>query len=213
MVDPHFSEDEQLEKLKDWWKRNGTAVVGGAALGIGVVVAVTSWRYYVEQRAEAASALYEQMLIQRAQQKWEQASSAGTQLRDGYASTAYAGKAALIMARIKFDQGDHSGAMGELRWAMENATEPATQHAARLRLAYLLMDQGELEAARQYLEPGDQGGFESEYNELAGDLHVAIGQPAQAQAFYQRALDTLPAGSKHEAILRMKLDDVAMRRN
>ncbi|MDH3689581.1 MAG: tetratricopeptide repeat protein [Gammaproteobacteria bacterium] len=207
-MDPHFSDDEQLAKLKDWWKRNGTAIVWGGILGISVVVGTTGWRYYLERRAEQASGLYQQMLRLEWDGSLDEASSKGLELRDGYAKTAYAGKSALILAKIKFNQGERDAAMKQLKWAIDNSTETATQHAARLRLAYLLLDEGELDEARTYLDVQETGGFQSEYEELSGDLYVAAGQSAEALSSYQRALDTLPVGSRHHDILRMKLDDV-----
>lgn len=208
MVDPHFAEDEQLEKLKEWWKRNGAAIVWGTALGVGVVVGITAWKYYVEQQAEKASALYEQILAQREDEKLDAANALGDKLLENYASTTYAGKAALVLARVKFDQDDRAGATAHLQWALENVTDVATQHTARLRLAYLLLDEGKLDEAQQYLELEDTGGFESQYDELKGDLYVAAGQPEQARLSYQQALDALPDGSGHRAMLGMKLDDV-----
>ena len=33
----HFSEDEETERIKDWWKKNGISIIVGLAIGIGAV--------------------------------------------------------------------------------------------------------------------------------------------------------------------------------
>ena len=205
MADPHFVEDDQAARLKAWWKQNGSSVVIGAVIGIGIVVGVNWWRTYERQVAENASALYETILRSMSDDQ-AAAREAARKLQADFAQTAYAVNAALLLSRIQYDQGDAAAARASLNWALEHSADPATQHVARLRLARLLLEEGEWAAVERLVEVPDPGGFESEYRELNGDLAMARGKAADAQAAYRAALEALPAGSSYAPMLNMKLD-------
>ena len=37
------TEEQQVEALKDWWKQNGLAVIGGAVLGVSALIGWRGW--------------------------------------------------------------------------------------------------------------------------------------------------------------------------
>lgn len=203
MAGLQLSDDEQSERLKEWWKENGTSVIAGAVLGIAVIGGVNYWRSYKAHQAEAASALYEQ-LVQDAGQSG--ANDVGQQLMDDYESTPYAGRAALILAKTAFDNGDMDGAKRQLEWAVNNAADPEDRRLATLRLARVELDMGEPDKAQSLLSGMQAGGYESEYRELLGDLAMARNDASGARKEYQAALDALPDRSGFSDMLNMKLD-------
>jgi predicted negative regulator of RcsB-dependent stress response len=207
-VHSYQTDDEQLERLKAWWKQYGRYVVYGLVLGGLVVAGVNYWRDFKATRAESASGLYQGMMTAYQAKKTDTAKSEATKLVNDYAGTPYAGKAALLLAKIAFDAGDRTGARTQLSWAMDHATEAAVRHAARLRLGHLMLDQGDVDQALALAEVKDQDGFESQYQELRGDVFVKKGRVAEARTAYRRALETLPAGSPYAQVLSMKFDDL-----
>ncbi len=210
MVDIHLSDDEQAERLKAWWKENGSSVIIGAIVGIGVIVGVNFWRDYKTSQGETVSALYEMMLGNYRQQNMTVAETTGGKIMGSYSSTPYAGKAALLLAKISFDKKDITSAKSQLRWAMHNSIEPATVHAATLRLARILLSEKQYTQVDELISVDDFGGFESEYMELQGDLHMAQGKVEQAREAYLAAAQTLPAGSSYGDILKMKADNAVI---
>jgi predicted negative regulator of RcsB-dependent stress response len=57
-----YSEDEQMERAKNWLKVNGIWIIAGIALGAG---GLAGYRWYQERRdtqAETASARYEELV-------------------------------------------------------------------------------------------------------------------------------------------------------
>lgn len=203
-----FNPDDQLASLKAWWKQYGNALVTGVLIGALVLAGLNYWRQYKLHNAEAASLLYESLLVEYQQGKRDAVTAAATKLTQDYSSTPYAGKAALLMARLLFDSKDLAGARQQLEWAMKNATEPAVQHSARLRLGRIQLDQKEVDAALGLVNVKDMGGFVSEYQELKGDALLAKGDRPAARAAYQAALDSLPRGSSYGRVLAMKRDDL-----
>ena len=65
----HIAHDDETEKLRDWWKRNGTGIIAGVLIGIGSVGGIQGWRMYQDSQGEKASALYERMLGAAANQE------------------------------------------------------------------------------------------------------------------------------------------------
>jgi len=211
MADLSYSEDEQLEQIKAWWKRNGTSIIAGVVLGLAIVGGYNYWRSYQKSQAESASGMYEKMMIEYAGGKADEAIKTATALIDQYKSTPYAGNAGLFLARIQYDKKDSNAAAKQLRWVIENATEPAIAHVARLRLGRLLLDEGKGAEVAAVLKVEDYGGFESAYRELEGDVALANGDAARARDAYTRALEVLPADSVYQSILKLKLDHAMSR--
>ena len=203
-----YADQEELDKLKDWWKNYGHALIVGVLLGAAILVGVRYWTQHKEQSHLAASVIYEQMMENYRAKKSDLVRHAGESLINDYVSTPYAGMAALILARMDFDSGDMVAARKRLQWAMENADDAATVHTARLRLARLHLSGGDKDAALALLDVKDQAGFTTEYEELKGDIYAAQGKNQEARAAFGEALKRLPAGSPYAPVLNMKLDDL-----
>lgn len=206
-MDP-FQKDDEVEQLKAWWKNYGNALILGVALGASLLAGYSYWRHYQTRQAEAASELYTRMLDSFQQKNTAAAADTGKKILDDYAGTVYAGKAALILARIRFDAADPAGARQHLEWALREAAEETTRQVARLRLARLLFEQGDLGEALRLLEAKSMNGFESEHEELRGDLLAVEGRKDAARTAYQAAIAHLPKGSPYASILQMKFDDL-----
>ncbi len=203
-----YADQDELDKLKAWWKNYGNALIFGILLGAAILIGVRYWTQHTEQSYHAASTLYEQMWQSLRAKQPDIARQSGESLVNEYSSTPYAGMAALILARMDFDAGDMAGARKHLGWAVEHARGEATVHAARLRLARLYLNEGDKDAALALLNVKDRGGFEAEYEEIKGDIYSAQGQRGQARAAYREALKHLPADSPYAPILNIKLDDL-----
>lgn len=201
-----YSDHEQAEKLSAWWRQYGPSAIAGVAIGLMLLFGYRYWTQYQEQHRVDASALYEQMLAARAQKPMEAVGIAHKLMGD-YSATPYAGMAALTLARQQYEAGDRTAARTALSWAVANA-KGATMHAARLRLARLHLEAGELDAVQTLVEMKNMGGFEPEYHELRGDLLLARGQRVEARDAYREAVRRTPADSSYLRLLTMKLDDL-----
>lgn len=201
-----YSQQEELEEFKAWWKNYGASLVIGVVLGVAILVSYRFWTQHREAQREAASALYDQMLGELRANK-QDALGSGEKLLAEYKATPYAGMAALLLARRAYESGDKAQARQRLEWAIANS-EDATQHAARLRLARLLLDGGDVAPVAALVEVKDIAGFEAEYHELRGDLALAQQQHDAARAAYGEALKQIAPNSPYRQVLSMKLDDL-----
>jgi predicted negative regulator of RcsB-dependent stress response len=203
-----YNPDDQLANLKNWWKQYGNALIAGIVIGLVLLGGGTYWKQYKIQRAETASQIYENLLADLQQGKPDAVSAAATKLMQDYDATPYAGKSALLLARQRFDAKDIAGARAHLEWAVKNAIEASVQHSARLRLAQLLLDQGETAAALALASIKDTDGFISGYEEIKGDALLAQGDRDGARRAYQAAIEKLPRVSSYLPALTMKRDNL-----
>lgn len=203
-----FNPDDQVARLKTWWKQYGKSLLAGVIIGLLLLAGLNYWKQTRNQRAESAALLYENLLSEVQQGKADAVLSGATKLMQDYSGTPYAGKAALLAARSRFDAGDLAGARQHLDWAIKHAEEPAVQHSARVRLGRLMLEKGETDAALSLIAIKDRGGFDSEYEELRGDLLLAKGDRDGARQAYRRALDKLPRSSTYAPLLTLKLENL-----
>lgn len=207
-----YDEQEELEKLKRWWKTYGNALLLGIALGLAILFGNRYWADYKQQRAEAASALYDELLVQVDKKDYEDARGSGKRLMDEYDATPYAGLAALVLARVSYEAQQLDEARAHLRWAVDRARDEGVRHVARLRLARLLAAAGEVDAALALSEAKDIAGFEAEYAELRGDLLTAKGDATAARTAYGQALARIGEAAPYRTVLQMKLDSLGPQR-
>ncbi|MFW2438254.1 MAG: tetratricopeptide repeat protein [Arenicellales bacterium] len=211
-MDLNLVEDDEQEKARKWWLENRTPIISGVVLGLSIIIGFNWWGEYKTGRAEAASQLYQEMLKNDAEGNriTVKAINAGQQIIDDYDDTAYSGKAALILARINYDNKDIEGAREKLNWAIENSRQFETVHTARIRLASILMIEGKLDESLEILSVEHMEGFESHYYEMRGDIYLRLKQADKARDAYRAAIDGLSAGSMYEPVLKMKLDAISV---
>ena len=92
---------------------------------------------------------------------------------------------------------------------MNESDSPELRNLARIRLIRLLYSTGENEKGLQLIAEVDQSnaqGFVSSYDELKGDLYVALDRLGEARTAYQSALRS-GSGSR---LLQFKLDDISV---
>jgi predicted negative regulator of RcsB-dependent stress response len=207
-VEIHSTEEQQVEAIKKWWKENMWSLIGGVAIGIAALVGGRAWVDGQNAYMEAASSEYLNLQEKMTSGKNDEASVHGAQLLGQYSDTPYASLAAMAMAKIKMDAGDLLAASSHLRWALDNASQDAVKHEARLRLSRILLADKKSAEALTLLDVPDAGNYTSAYEQLKGDIYVADGKPESARTAYSRALKQLSPTASDRNSLQMKLDDL-----
>ena len=201
-----LDEQERLDELKVWWKRWGNLVMIGLAV---VIAAGAGWRYWqnrtVTQSLQAA-AVYEKLSQSLAANDAKGAREAGAMLIDQYKGTAYAPRAALLLAKFNVGAKDFKSAQAQLEWAASNSKEPAVKDLAHLRLAGVQLDQKQYEAALKTLSGTHSDAFAFRFHDLRGDVLLAQGKQADARAAYQAAFGKMQEDNPYRNIVELKLD-------
>jgi len=210
MVDVNLSEEEQVEALKKWWKENGRSVVSGVVIGLGVVFGWQAWVRYQQSIADAASVQFEQLSQSVADGALEPATKQAELLIKEYGKTPYGVFAALDLARVKLQQQDPKGALEQLQWVLDQGDEPSFRQIARLRMARILLDGGDVDAAGTMIGEAEDDAYRGEFAMLRGDIALARGDRQVAHTAYLEALAE-KVGSA--ALVQMKIADLALDRD
>jgi predicted negative regulator of RcsB-dependent stress response len=215
-VAAYDTEEQQLEEIKKWWKENGTWVVIGVTIGVGLIFGWQWWQSYTEQQAQSASVFYEQILsaLENPEKKPEQiklARKIAGKLLSDHSGSPYGILAALSLARQDFEEGKTDSSHAHLQWVIDqNSSLAELTHIARLRKARLYLSEEKPAMAKNLIKGIEVGQFKGAYAELRGDIAVAEGQLSTARTAYKEALESEDLSGQHSQWVQMKLDDLGV---
>lgn len=204
----NLEEQETIDALKAWWKQYGNLVSLAVTAVCLVIIGYQGWNWYQSSQAREASVLYS--AVSQAAQKKEiaKAKDATEQLIKKYSGTAYASRAAVLLAKLQIDTNDRPAARTNLQWAVDHANEDQFKQVARFRLATLLLDERAFDDALRLLEAKHDPAFAGIYADLRGDILATAGKIVEARAAYQEALAKLDSKSPYRQTVQIKLDAV-----
>jgi len=205
-VEIYDTEEEQLDAVKRWWKENGQSTIIGLVLGIAVILGWNYWQEHKKSQAGQASALYSQLIQAIGAGNNDSAEKLAERIKEQYPKTQYAAYSGLLLAKIKVQQGDLAKAQTILK---DIAAGPNRElsNIAKIRQVRLMLASGQYEQGLQLInevDPATSSSFSGNYDELVGDLYVALDRLDQARSSYQKALEN---GYK-SPLLQLKIDDL-----
>jgi predicted negative regulator of RcsB-dependent stress response len=203
LIDSH----EQGELVKSWLRENGGAIVMGLVLAFGLMFGFKQWQAWETSKRQQASAEYQALVSLIEADNMDAAVSNFEVLKTEFPGSAYTSMASLLMAKARLESGQTDLAALELNFAMENAQPEPVQIVARERLARIRLSQGDTQAALSLLDGApSEHGFEAQFAEIRGDIHLANGDTELAIQSYQASLDALEEGVGNRQFLVMKLE-------
>lgn len=200
-----LEEQEQLAQLKHFWNRYGNLITWVLIIVLGAFAAWNGWQWWQREQAAKAGAMYDE--VERAAQAKDAAKAlhAFSDLKERYGGTAYAEQAGLLAAKVAYEQGKVDEARASLAWVADNASEVEYRTIARLRLAALLLDAKQYDAALAQLDQAKAKGFEALVADRRGDVLLAQGKKDEARAAYQRAWDEMDPSIEYRRLIDAKL--------
>ena len=200
------TEEEQLDAVKRWWKENGQSTIIGLVLGIAIILGWNYWQGHKKAQTEQASALYSQLIQAMGADKKDSAEKLAERIQKLYPKTEYAAYSGLLLAKLKVQQSDVAKAQTILKGIAAGSNKELS-NIAKIRLVRLMLASGEYEQGLQLIndvDPATSSSFSGNYDELVGDLYVALDRLDQARSSYQKALEN---GYK-SPLLQFKIDDL-----
>jgi len=202
-----LSEDEQVEAIKQWLKKNGPGIIAGIAIGLSAIGGWRWWQNYQTSIIHNASNYYEIMLTALREEDKPRARGQAAVLTDNYSDTNYALLAALMLAKLDAEANDNEQAIAWLQWVLNHTEQRDLLDITRLRLARLLLAENRLDEAEVQLNQVLSATYSAEQQELRGDVLVAKDEIEQARSAYQTALAVQGPGAQNFA-LQLKLDSL-----
>jgi predicted negative regulator of RcsB-dependent stress response len=212
------SDEEQLEVLKNWWDENGTSLVITVVVTIGAIFGYRGWEESVIETGEAASAVYEDLVIATDNIVANASNDAiritavslAETLKAEHGDTTYAVFAAMRLAKVAVAQNDLEMALEELRWALDNVSEEHLETTIRVRLSRVHLGLEDPASAMALLvDHQPASGQLASVEEAKGDIFHSLGDLVQAREAYQKALVNL-SDRIEKPILELKLADLPL---
>lgn len=200
----YLTDEEQLDKLRNWWQENGLMLAGGVVLA---VVGLVGWNWYGQQQAEAtasASDLYVDYLNASGAERQTIEST----LISNHPDSIYRLFVTLRNARAQMDEEDAAGALLTLQEALALADDEKMADVIRIRIARVQQELNQSDAALETLSDVRSMGLRSQVQELKGDIHMARGERALANESYRAALAEAGEGTP-QPLLELKVSDTA----
>ncbi len=204
-----LTEQQQLDQLKQWWKKNGAFTT---LLIVFVIIANMGWqvwRHHREKMLTHASNHFEWLmegvmsnnpLVVQAQTRY---------ILKRYPHTPYALMAALMQVRQAVNENDLPSAEEKLMWVLAHAQNKSLKQVTRLRAARVVLAQNKPDAALELLKKVDDENYRPAIESLTGDIYLAKGDKDSARAAYQKSMQSLNEQDTAQPLLQMKLDDLA----
>jgi predicted negative regulator of RcsB-dependent stress response len=208
-VDEYLTDDQEVDRAKQWVRENGAFLVAGVVLGLGGLFGWQQWQNAGLEHAGEASVVWEQMQTAVAGDRFNEAEETLAILAADYSDTPYYDQARLAMAKLYMERNEPEAAATQLRDLSGSAGDRQVARIAELRLAQVLLYQQQPEEALAILGEGDEGAFAGLYQELRGDAFLALGQAAEARDAYLAALATAADGVINRDYVSLKLEAVS----
>lgn len=203
----YLSEEEQIQKIKEWVKEYGLAVI----LGIAVFfVGSFGWRYWQQYKSNhvaQASIIYEQLLGAHIAKDYDQVTLEVKHLRDDYAGTPYASLASLIVAQEAVAKPDLASAEQNLQWIIDKDKNASIKQIARIRLSRVLVEEKKMQQALAVLSKVDDTAYLPLLYEMKGDIYLASGDKKSAIQEYKNAEES-GADNVNKNVVEMKLNQL-----
>lgn len=215
-----LEEQEQISALKAWWTDNGkwlvTLVVAAAVGYLGYEV----WNVQKREQNAKAGAVFSSLEEAIAAKDAKKAKDIAGELISKYPDTSYATLGALLAAKSQVEAGELKNARSELEWVAQHAPTAELKDIARLRLAYVMIDESAFTEAEKHLSAKPVASLEARYAEARGDLLMLQNKMTEARAAYKDSLAKFDeqakqlgaaaagAGNPYRDTVEIKLDAV-----
>jgi predicted negative regulator of RcsB-dependent stress response len=205
-----LEEQEQLDQLKHFWATWGNVITAVVVLAALAFAGWNGWQYWQRSKATQAAALYDE--LDRSAQAGDTArvERALGDMKDKFASTAYAQQAGLLAAKVLYDKGNVDASRAALTWVAQSAVDPGYQTIARLRLAAELFDSKSYDDALKQLAGSVPKEFEALVDDRKGDIYLAQGKRDEAKDAYRKAWTGMGDRADYRRLVEIKLNAVGV---
>lgn len=199
-------EQEQVDKLKYFWRDWGKYIIAAVVLLVAGYVVSSSYGWYQQSQAQKAVGIYSDFNKNITAGNKDKAFSDADKLIADMSGTEYASMAGISAAKLAFDAKDYSKAVKYLSWVKDNSSDKSLATIATIRLANVYIDQNNFDKARELLKTKHDIAFDGLFYEGRGDLYVAMGDLAKANAAYKEGLQKAANDPSTQQAIQMKLD-------
>jgi predicted negative regulator of RcsB-dependent stress response len=201
-----LEEQEQIDQIKHFWKQYGNPITWVLIVVLGSFAAWNFYQYWQRSQASQAAVLFDEL------EKTVQTADAAhiervfADMKDRFASTAYAQQAGLLVAKQYVGLGQLEPAKAALSWVADKSSDVGYQAIAKLRLSAILLEAKKFDEALGQLNGAFPTSFEALVADRKGDVFLLKGDKTQAVAAYEKAYRMLDTRSDYRRLVEVKLN-------
>jgi predicted negative regulator of RcsB-dependent stress response len=201
-----LEEQEQLDQLKHYWKQYGNLISWALIVVLGIYAAWNGYQYWQRGQATQAAAMFDE--VERVSRLGDisKVERAFGDMKDRYASTAYAQQSGLMVAKLYYEAGKVDAAKAALEWVATKAADDGYRAIAKLRLAGILAEAKAFPDALSQLDGAFPTGFLPLVADRKGDIFALQGKNAEAKAEYEKAYKAFDERTEYRRLVELKLN-------
>lgn len=200
-----LEEQEQLDELKHFWKKNGNLITWVLIAALAAYAAWNGWNYWQGDQAVKAGAMFDELDRAARAGDAEKVTRVFTDLKERYPRTAFTQQGGLLAAKVQFEKGKADVAQLTLTWVAENAVEPEYKTVAWLRLSGLSLDAKKFDDALKQLDAASAPDFAALVADRRGDVLLAQGKADDAKVSYNKAWRQMDSKLDYRRLIEAKL--------
>jgi predicted negative regulator of RcsB-dependent stress response len=205
-----LEEQEQIDQIKHFWKQYGNLITWLLIVVLGAFAAWNFYQYWQRNQASQAAILFEELEKSVQSADTARIDRVFGDIKDRFATTAYAQQAGLLVAKQYVGMGQFEPAKAALSWVADKSSDVGYQAIAKLRLAAILLEAKKFDDALAQLSGTFPTGFEALAADRKGDVFALKGDKSQALAEYQKAYRLLDARSDYRRLIEVKLNSLGV---
>ncbi len=201
-----LDEQEQIAQLKAFWARYGNAITWLLIVVLGSYAAYHGWQFWQQRQAVQAAGLFDELEQAARAGDIERVRRAWADLQAQVPRTTQAQHGALLAARVLAEADQANDARAALQFVIDRGRDEALVAVARLHLAGLEIDAGNLESAQRVLDARVPEAMRPWWADRRGDLLQQQGQTDAARSAYLEAWRGMDGALGYRAIVEAKLN-------
>jgi predicted negative regulator of RcsB-dependent stress response len=205
-----LEEQEQLDEIKHFWKQYGNAITWVLIAVLGAYAAWNGYQYWQRSQAAQAAAMFDEIEKVSREGDADKLSRAFSEMKDRFASTAYAQQAGLLVAKSLYESGKLDESKAALTWVAEKSADAGYASVGRLRLAGVLMDAKAYDEALKVLNTGMAEEFTALQADRRGDIYLAQGKKPEAKEQFLVAFKAFDERTDYRRLVLVKLNSLGV---
>lgn len=206
------TEEEQVEAIKSWWKKNGTSLLTAVLVFAVSFSGFRYWQNYTQVQSMNASSTFEVLQLNMQQGSFGEVSREALKLMQEQPDSPYASAAAMLMAKYSFSKGETAEAQQHLEWVETNSQDAVLKRTAKMRLARILADQKQYDEAMSVLSSVQvdslNGAEKAHFDYLSGLIALAQQDMKGAAYGFRGVVDNEDASKTLKGLAQIQLDDL-----
>ncbi|WP_223787836.1 YfgM family protein [Marinicella meishanensis] len=207
MAFEEYDDFEQEQMVKEWLSKNWFTIFAGIALGIGGLWGYGKWQDSRTMQSQEAATEFTQLQAAMAVSELTDLDGLIAEYQTNFGDNIYTMQARMQAASQLVEAGDLAAAKQQYQALLAAKPDQPLAEMVRLRLARLLVAEGDYPAALAELGLVQSKAYQTIVEEVIGDIYVAQGEVDKALDAYQLALNE-GEGYSGRQIIEMKLADI-----